>query len=302
MRILVIGKDGQVGWDLCRSLAPLGEIVATGRHQLDLSDAGAIRRVLAEVQPELIVNAAAYTAVDKAEDERDLAYAINAAAPAVLAEEAARLGAGLVHYSTDYVFDGTKRTPYSEEDSTAPLNVYGASKLAGEHAITASGAAYLIFRTSWVYSARGKNFFLTMLRLASQEKEVRIVQDQIGAPTWSRSIADATAEVLRRCFGGRNGTKKMFELRGIYNMMSQGSTSWFGFARAILAQFAPEVKVTPILSSEFKTAAQRPAYSVLSGEKLKTNFGVALPPWEEALREMMAQGGFSTLPTESANK
>ncbi len=302
MRILIIGKDGQLGWELRRSLANLGEIVTTGRHELDLADAMAIHRLLAEVQPRLIVNAAAYTAVDKAEDERDPAFAINGVAPGVLAEEAMRLGAGLVHYSTDYVFDGTAHRPYTEEDATAPLNVYGASKLAGEEAIAGSGAAYLIFRTSWVYSARGKNFFLTMLRLASQQKEVRIVRDQMGAPTWSRNIADATAEVLRQCSDGHGGTGKMFDARGIYNMTAQGSTSWFGFARAILAGLAPEVRVTPILSSEFKTAAKRPAYSVLSGEKLKKTFGVVLPPWDRALQEMIAEGGFAVPVPETAGR
>jgi dTDP-4-dehydrorhamnose reductase len=243
----------------------------------------------------VIINAAAYTAVDKAEEERDLAFKVNALAPQVMAEEAAQADAALVHYSTDYVFSGEKQTPYTEDDITGPINVYGASKLAGDEAIEKSGAAYLIFRTSWVYASRGRNFFLTMLRLGATRKELQIVQDQIGAPTWSRSIAEATKLVLKDCFHDRHfakqkGVARIYEQRGIYNLSSQGSTSWFGFARAILSELMPDVSVKPISSAQYKTAARRPAYSVLDGSKLKATFGVALPHWEEALRQVIAEG------------
>jgi dTDP-4-dehydrorhamnose reductase len=298
MKILITGKDGQVGWELCRSLSALGEIEALGRSELDLSNANAIRHAIRSLKPDLIVNAAAYTAVDKAEEDRDRAFKINAVAPQVMAEEAAKSGAAMVHYSTDYVFSGEKRAPYTEDDITGPINVYGASKLAGEQGIDGSGAAYLILRTSWVYAARGKNFFLTMLRLGATQKELKIVHDQIGAPTWARSIAEATTAALKDCFHDRHFTKqkgiaRIHEQRGIYNLSSQGSTSWFGFARAILGQLMPDVSVKPISSGEYKTAARRPSYSVLDGMKLKRTFGVNLPHWEEALRTMIAEGGFS---------
>lgn len=294
MRILILGKDGQLGRELCHTLAPLGSITSAGRQQLDLSDTGAIRGYLQQAQPDWIVNAAAYTAVDKAEEERDMAFRINALAPQVLAEEAGRLGARLVHYSTDYVFDGKKKTPYTEQDQTCPLNVYGASKLEGEKAIAASGADYLIFRTSWVYSAQGKNFFLTMLRLEAQRSEISVVQDQIGAPTWSRSIAEATAQVLR-FFQNPMEKGRVGSLGGIYNMTAGGSTSWFEFARTIMAELAPSVSVAPISSSDYKTAACRPKYSVLSGAKLKATFGVALPQWDDALRQMIRASGILPL-------
>lgn len=292
MRILITGKDGQLGSELGHKLAPLGAVTAVGRQDLDLGDSDALRSYLRRARPDWIVNAAAYTAVDKAEEERDMAFRINAMAPQVLAEEAGRLGAGLVHYSTDYVFDGKKGSPYTEDDSTGPLNVYGASKLAGEQAIARSGVAHLIFRTSWVYSARGRNFFLTVLRLAAQKSEMKIVRDQVGAPTWSRNIAEATAQVLK-CFTRDSGKKRLAHLSGIYNMAAGGCSSWFEFARSIVAELAPDIKVTPILSSEYKTAACRPAYSILSGAKLKATFGVALPQWDDALRQMISEGGFA---------
>lgn len=305
MKILITGKDGQVGWELCRTLSSLGTIEALGRSELNLADANAARRLIRDVKPDVIVNAAAYTAVDRAEQESDLAFKVNAAAPEVMGEEAARLGAALIHYSTDYVFNGQKQTPYTEEDTACPINVYGASKLAGEEAIKRSGAAYLIFRTSWVYAARGKNFFLTMLRLGSSQRELKIVQDQIGAPTWCRSIAWATQAVLKSCFHDRHfsrqkGVARIHEQRGIYNLSSQGSTSWFGFARAILSRLMPDVCVVPISSAEYKTPARRPSYSVLDGTKLKASFGISLPHWEEALSELIAEGGFVTPQTSSA--
>lgn len=296
MRILLIGKDGQLGWELRRTLAPLSEIVALGHRELDLADSSAIRAAVRLAQPHLIVNAAAYTAVDQAEEERNLAFEINAIAPQVLAEEAKRLGAGLVHYSTDYVFDGSATLPYTEDHVGAPLGIYGASKLAGDTAVMQSGSASFIFRTSWVYSSRGRNFFLTVLRLARGEGRLSIVQDQIGAPTWSRMIAQATSQVVTQCFSPlhgrdreRHGLGLMMEKRGIYNMSAAGSTSWFGFARIICARRAPQAEVVPISSSEYKTPARRPPYSVLSGSKLKSVFGVVLPRWEESLTQMLEE-------------
>ncbi len=300
MRVLLTGKDGQVGGELVRALAGVSfvaSLTALGRQELDLADADAIRALVRAAKPNLIVNAAAYTAVDRAEEERGLAFKINAEAPGVLAEEAQRVGAGLVHYSTDYVFNGEKREPYLEHDATAPLNVYGESKLAGEHAIAAHSAPYLIFRTSWVYGPRGRNFFLTMLRLAAERSELKVVNDQIGSPTSSRSIAEATVQTLASCFlpGGfvaQKGLARMQSLSGTYNMTCQGSTSWHGFAQTILSRLAPQVKVTAIPSSEYKMLAVRPAYSVMSGEKLKTTFDVVLPSWEAALAQVIRDGQF----------
>ena len=305
MKLLITGKDGQVGSELCRSLASLGHIEAVGHKDLDLCDVDAIRRSIRQMDPDVIVNAAAYTAVDKAEEESELAFAVNARAPQVMAEEAAKAGVALVHYSTDYVFDGQKHAPYTEDDATAPINIYGASKLAGEQAIAESGAAHIIFRTSWVYAARGKNFFLTMLRLGSSQAEIKVVQDQIGAPTWSRSIAEVTAAVLKDCFRDRHfvrqkGIARIQERQGIYNLTCQGSTSWFGFARAIFQELTPGVSVLPIPSSEYKTAARRPAYSVLDGSKVKATFGISLPQWEQALHQMIEEGGFARPETSPA--
>lgn len=298
MRILLIGKDGQVGWELCRSLEGIGcELMAVGRQELDLTNADALRSTIRSFSPKLIVNAAAYTAVDRAEEEKTLAFKVNADAPAILAEEAQEARAGLIHYSTDYVFDGTRRAPYSEDDPTNPVNVYGASKLAGEQAIANSGAPYFIFRTSWVYGPRGRNFLLTMLRLAAERSEIKVVNDQIGAPTSSRSIAEATADIITDCFpaessAAKNGLVTMQALRGIYNMTARGSTSWHGFASAILDRITPNVSVLPIPSTEYKTPAQRPAYSVLSGDKLRSTFDVVMPRWEQSLEQVIGDGEF----------
>lgn len=287
--ILLTGKDGQVGWELHRELAPLGSVVAFGRAELDLASPDVIRARAREVKPDIIVNAAAYTAVDKAESESDLAMAVNGTAPGILAEEARRLGALLVHYSTDYVFDGMKGEPYVETDPTNPINEYGRSKLAGEAAIATSGCAHLIFRTSWVYGTRGKNFLLTILRLARERDELRIVSDQIGAPTSAPAIAAATSHALRESARWPRDHDPRW---GIYHMVAKGTTSWFGFAQAILARagFAVPVqpRLRPIPTSEYPTPAHRPNYSVLACEKLEACFGIALPAWEQALDDVIA--------------
>lgn len=284
MRILLSGINGQVGWELQRTLQPLGEVIALERSRFDLADANGMRSVVRELKPTHIVNPAAYTAVDKAESEADLALAINGTAPGVLAEEARRLGALLVHFSTDYVFAGDAAAPYAEDAPTAPISSYGRSKLAGEHAIAASGCRHLIFRTAWVYGLRGHNFLRTMLRLARERDELRVVDDQHGAPTWSRMIAEATALALARHDGQQ----------GIYHLAAAGATTWHGFAAALLAR-ATEVgaldRVPPvrrIASAEFSTPAQRPAYSLLSCRRLEQDFGIALPDWELQLRLCLA--------------
>jgi dTDP-4-dehydrorhamnose reductase len=284
-KILLTGKNGQVGWELQRTLAPLGEVVAVDRQTLDLADPDSIRAVIREIKPHLIVNPAAYTAVDKAESEPELAQAVNGIAPGVMAEEAKRLGAALIHYSTDYVFDGAKDGAYVEEDRTNPLNVYGKTKLAGEEAVRASGAAHLILRTSWVYGARGKNFLLTMLRLAKEREELKIVDDQIGAPTWSRLIAETTAQILAQRIG------QWPELTGLYHFTAGGKTSWHGFASTIVELGGLSAKLIPIPSTEYPLPAPRPKNSLLSNEKLAATFGLVMPEWEESLRLCMDRGG-----------
>ncbi len=284
MKILLTGCSGQVGYELQRSLQGLGEVVAVDRARMDLADLDQVRNVIRAVQPGLIVNPAAYTAVDKAESEPDLAYRINAQAPAVMAEEAKRLGAALVHYSTDYVFPGADPSPRIETDVTGPVNVYGASKLAGEQAIVASGVRHLIFRTSWVYGMRGKNFLLTMLKLAREREELRIVADQHGAPTWSRTIADSTATVLAQAKAG--GASWWDAHGGIYHLSSQGQTTWFEFTQAILAEAGITCKLVPITTADYPTPARRPAYSVMSSHKLAASL-CSLPQWREALRLCM---------------
>lgn len=283
-RILLTGKSGQVGGELVAALAPLGEVLACDRTGLDLADSAAIVAAVRRQRPDIIVNAAAYTAVDRAEAEPALAMAINGTAPGILAAEALRLNALLVHYSTDYVFDGTKRGPYSEDDAPAPLNVYGRTKLAGERAVQASGARHLILRTSWVYGARGNNFLVTMSRLAAERDELKVVDDQIGAPTWCRDIATATAAILAR-LQDKDGARN-----GIYNLSAQGSTSWHGFAAEILAHAAakPKARLLPIPTSAYPSAAARPLNSVLSHDKLKMTFGVELPDWRASLLACLA--------------
>lgn len=283
MRILLTGCNGQIGWELQRALAPLGHLVALDRSGMDLADPDSICSAIRAHQPQVIVNAAAYTAVDEAESEPELAMAINGAAPGIMAEAAKKLDALLVHYSTDYVFDGTKQGTYTEDDEPNPLNVYGKTKLAGERAIAASGVRHLIFRTSWVYGPRGKNFLLTILRLAKERSELKVVDDQIGAPTWCRAIAEATAQVLshKQEQPGANVT-------GTFNMTAAGSTSWCGFAKAILEVSGLSCRIVPITTREYPLPARRPANSVLSSEKFERIFGFHVGPWQEGLRMVIA--------------
>ncbi|MCL0030162.1 dTDP-4-dehydrorhamnose reductase [Thermodesulfovibrionales bacterium] len=288
-RIMLTGKNGQVGWELQRTLTPLGEVVALDRQRLDLTDPDQIRERVREIKPNLIVNAAAYTAVDRAEEEPELAMVVNGTAPGILAEEAKHLNAAIIHYSTDYVFDGTKTTPYTEEDAPNPLNVYGKTKLVGEQAIQAAGVPHLILRTSWIYGLRGKNFLLTILRLAREREELKIVDDQIGAPTWSRTIAEATAQILKA------NTSSVMDSSGIYHLTASGSTSWYSFAKAILkldSDRAEQVcrQLKPILTAEYPTPARRPIRSVLSNAKLRAAFGIALPDWEQSLKLALREG------------
>jgi dTDP-4-dehydrorhamnose reductase len=304
--ILLIGNNGQVGRELNRMLPQLGDVQSLGREQLDLSRPEEIRRAIGTFRPNLIVNAAAYTAVDKAETEQDLARAVNAVAPAVMAEEAKKIGALLVHYSTDYVFDGTKASPYTEQDPTNPKNVYGKTKLEGELAIQQSGASNLIFRAAWVYATEGRNFLLTILRLATQREELKIVCDQTGAPTTSREIATATTKILSRIFAQGNGSYSPADADGIFHMAAGGQTTWFGFTQAILDHarkidanapwFAAATggrslivrNVIPIPAIEYPTPASRPAYSVLSNERLNRTFSVRLPDWQTQLTSIFA--------------
>lgn len=280
MKILLTGASGQVGYELQRSLQGLGEVIAVDRARMDLADLDRVRAVIRAVRPGLIVNPAAYTAVDKAEAEPDLARRVNAEAPAVMAAEARALGAAMVHYSTDYVFDGSKQGAWVETDPTGPINVYGQTKLEGEQAIAAAGIPHLILRTSWVYGMRGKNFLLTMLRLAKERDELRVVCDQHGAPTWSRTIADTSALVLAQA---RSGGADWWERHsGIYHLSSQGRTSWHGFTEAIVAAAGLSCRVTPITSAEYPVPARRPANSVMDSSKLIAAF-CRLPDWREAL-------------------
>jgi len=288
VKILLLGKNGQVGSELQSSLASLGELTACDRHDLDLSSPDSIRDKIRSLQPDIIVNAAAYTAVDKAESEPELAMTINGEVPGILAEETARLKALMVHYSTDYVFDGTKSSPYTEQDTPSPLNVYGRSKLAGEQAICAQAPHFLIFRTTWVYDAHGKNFLNTIKRAGAQRPELTIVKDQIGAPTWSREIALATAQVIG-LYLERSDQK---QISGIYNLTAQGQTSWFGFAQAavecgLFADLDHPPALRAILSREYPTPAKRPMYSLLSNAKLLQQFGVQLPDWKVSLQECL---------------
>lgn len=284
MRILVTGGAGQLGWELRRALAIFGEVVAPPRDVLDLAVPGSIVAAVRGLGPDLIVNAAAYTAVDMAESETDLAMKVNGDAPRVLAEEAAARHAALIHYSTDYVFDGAKVAPYREEDEALPVNAYGRSKLAGERAVTAAGAAHLILRTGWVYGARGRNFLLTMLRLGRERKELKVVDDQYGAPTPARQIAEATAAVIGRNFSARGFDLERFrESGGLYHLTASGRTSWFGFAQAILEGRAGMARLLPIPTSDYPTPALRPRNSVLDNSKLEKQFGFVLPDWKAGL-------------------
>ncbi|MFL9928051.1 dTDP-4-dehydrorhamnose reductase [Paraburkholderia sp. RL18-103-BIB-C] len=287
--ILLTGVNGQLGFELARSLQGLGKVVALDRRALDLADLDQVRRVVREVKPGLIVNPAAHTAVDKAETDVEAAMRLNAEAPGALAEEAKRLGVALVHYSTDYVFDGTKHGVYVETDGVNPQNVYGKSKLAGERAIAAVGCAHLIFRTSWVYSTRGKNFLQTMLRLGAERAELSVVADQFGAPTWANTIAALSANVLAQAVAPDQ--RDWWRAHsGVYHLTAAGATSWHGFAEAIFefSELAKKPVVKPIPAASYPTPATRPSNSRMSNDKLADTFGVRAPDWRDALRLCMA--------------
>jgi len=288
MKGLVFGKTGQLGRCLAAGLRSLESVSFLDRAQADLAQPETVARAIEALEPDVVINAAAYTAVDQAESEPELAQAVNAGAPGAMAEACARTGAWLIHYSTDYVFDGSGTEPYVEDAMVAPRNVYGRTKLAGERAIADVHDRYLIFRTSWVYSNYGRNFLNTMLRLAAERDELSIVSDQIGAPTWAGSIAAATDHILHELAAGRCEDK---ELSGVYHMTCAGSTSWCGFASRIFEQagVADGVRVQPISTRDFPTPAARPLYSVLSNEKLSRVFGVQLEHWQDALRKCLSE-------------
>ncbi|MCS3837094.1 dTDP-4-dehydrorhamnose reductase [Pseudomonas sp. JAI111] len=293
MKILLLGKNGQVGWELQRSLAPLGELIALDRHAVDglfgdLADVDALRATIRKVKPDVIVNAAAYTAVDKAESDTDLADRVNAQASGVMAEEAATLGAWLIHYSTDYVFSGQGSKAWQETDPVAPVNHYGASKLAGEQAITASGCKHLIFRTSWVYGARGNNFAKTMLRLAKDRETLSVIADQIGAPTGADLIADVTALTIQQILNRP-------ELSGLYHLAASGEVSWHGYASHVI-EFAKAngeqlavMAINPIETTAYPTPARRPLNSRLNTQKLRDNFSLHLPDWQSGVTRMLRE-------------
>jgi dTDP-4-dehydrorhamnose reductase len=281
MRILLIAPGGQIGSALVDTLPSLGQVLAVDRSRLDLTSFVTIRSMVQEWRPNVVVNAAAYTAVDQAEREEGIARAINCDGPAVLAEEAARANALLVHFSSDYIFDGEKSLPYVETDVPNPLNAYGRTKLAGEQAIVASGCRHLIFRTSWVYAASGKNFLLTMLRLAQQGRSLRIVDDQFGAPTSNLIVAAAVPDAIRRTMADES-------LSGIYHLTAGGKTTWYHFARAIFEASGTGVSVEPVTSSEYEAPARRPMNSVLDNSKLARRLDLRLPPWEEALKPVLS--------------
>jgi dTDP-4-dehydrorhamnose reductase len=284
--VLVFGGTGQIGHELVRELRSLGPVTAPTRQDVDLEQLDAVREVVRRVRPTIVVNAAAYTAVDAAESNLDACMRLNAQLPELLARESRRADALLVHFSTDYVFDGSKRAPYVETDAPNPLGVYGASKLAGEGAVASAEGAHLIFRTSWVYAARGRNFPLTVLRLARERDEVRVVNDQIGAPTSAPAIADGVCRVLRSLWAGHDPRGESLAASGIYHMTAGGSTTWFDFAKVILAD-DPAIggqtvrDVRPISTAEYPTAARRPPYSVLDNAKLADQFDVRLSSWRE---------------------
>jgi dTDP-4-dehydrorhamnose reductase len=298
MKILLLGKNGQVGWELQRSLAPLGELIALDRHSADhsadlcgdLSNLAGLAQTVRAIRPDVIVNAAAHTAVDRAESEPELANTLNALAPGVLAQEAAQLGALLVHYSTDYVFDGSGERPWQETDTPAPLSVYGHTKLAGERRIQAAGVRHLIFRTSWVYGARGGNFAKTMLRLAQERERLTVINDQFGAPTGADLLADVTAHAIRQVLAQPQDC-------GLYHLAAAGETTWHAYAQHVLAQARlaqptlsiKATEVAPVPTSAFPTPARRPLNSRLATHPLQTTFGLTLPPWQQGVNRMLAE-------------
>ena len=302
MKILLLGKNGQVGWELQRSLAPLGELIALDRHSAglcgDLSNLAGLAATVQALRPDVIVNAAAHTAVDKAETETALAHTLNALAPGVLAQEAQKIGAWLVHFSTDYVFDGSGQQPWTETDTPAPLSVYGQTKLEGEQLIAAAGGRHLIFRTSWVYGARGGNFAKTMLRLAQEREHLTVIDDQFGAPTGAELLADVTAHALRQVLQRPQDA-------GLYHLAAGGEATWCSYANHVLehagtawaamnkeAVAGPQLKArraSPILTSAYPTPARRPLNSRLDTRKLQTTFGLTLPPWQQGVNRMLAE-------------
>jgi dTDP-4-dehydrorhamnose reductase len=307
-KILLTGKSGQVGFELAKLLPALGEVVAPDRREMDLQSPDSTRRMIRDVRPELIVNAAAYTDVSKAELEKDKARAVNAEAPEIMAEEGKKIGSVLLHYSTDYVFDGTKTCPYDEEDKPNPINVYGETKLAGEHAVQHSGVFYLIFRTAWVYGMKGRNFLTTVLQLATEREELTVVRDQIGAPTWSREIAVATKDILVQL--AECGQNSLSKLNGVYHLTSAGQANRFDFANAILEEASRTTldarqlpiairsrpiiarRIIPVTTERYPSPARRPAYSVLSNKKLQRVFGIALPDWRIQLQMAFTSNHF----------
>jgi dTDP-4-dehydrorhamnose reductase len=294
MKILLLGKNGQVGWELQRSLAPLGELIALDRHSVgqcgDLSNLAGLADTVRAIRPDVIVNAAAHTAVDRAESEPELANTLNALAPGVLAQEVAQLGALLVHYSTDYVFDGSGERPWQESDTPAPLSVYGHTKLAGEQRVQAPGVRHLIFRTSWVYGARGGNFAKTMLRLAQERERLTVINDQFGAPAGADLLADVTAHAIRQVLTQPQDC-------GLYHLAAAGETTWHAYAQHVLAQARlaqptlslKATEVAPVPTSAFPTPARRPLNSRLSTQHLQSTFGLTLPPWQQGVNRMLAE-------------
>lgn len=303
LKIVIVGRNGQLAWEVGQRFQGLGEVISIGRPELDLADIEGVRAEIRRLKPSVLVNTAAYTAVDQAESEPDVAMKINSEAPAAMAEEMKWLGGVFITYSTDYVFDGKSPSPYKESDPTAPLNVYGASKLSGEKAVEAVGGSQLIFRTSWVYAARGKNFLKTILKLAAERPELRVVDDQIGAPTWSRDLANATRKIIEQlaaqsCSDRIPIGETLGDRRGIYHMTAAGSVSWCGFAAAILDEMKKRglskgnlANIVPIPASEYPTPAARPQNSRLCNDKLKNTFGVMLPPWRASLTAVMDELG-----------
>jgi dTDP-4-dehydrorhamnose reductase len=296
VRILLTGATGQVGRELLETLGPLGEVIAPTRAEMDLASVASVREMIRAVRPRWIVNPGAYTAVDKAESEPELAYAINAESVRVLGEEARAIGAGVIHFSTDYVFDGSASSPYRETDATGPVSVYGKSKLAGERALAESGAQHMIFRTSWVYGARGKNFLLTILRLARERERLRVVADQYGAPTWSRDLARMTAEVIGQCEApGRERAAGLDDVVGVYHAAGAGETTWHGFAAEAVRlerEREPGVRfaaIEAITTTEYPTPAKRPANSRMNCERLKERFGWEMMDWKDSLRKVLAE-------------
>jgi len=298
LRILITGSTGQIGWQLQRTLATLGDVTACSRSELNFEHPSAVAKFVRQMAADIVVNAAAYTAVDRAESDADVAHTVNATTPGRIAEELSRSGGLLVHYSTDYVFPGDKSAAYDEQDATGPINVYGRTKLEGEQAIVASGCAYIILRTSWVFDIRGKNFLRTILRLAREKEELSIVGDQYGSPTWARAIAEATAQIVGQCIIARKASG--WEDGGIYHLTASGKTSWAGFAADILRQYeslaewaadtgewgAPLVakRINRITTDQYPTLARRPRNSVLSNAKLYETFGLRLPDWRDQLK------------------